>query len=154
MKLKRRAPNPQSETIIALIDVVFFLLVFFMLIGRMDATAPFDVIPPQAQTGRDMPAGGLTLAISEAGALALDATPITEAALSSALAQHLSKDPDLRLRINAHKQAALRHVLPWVAKAEALGVMDIILVVTPERQNEPLLDGPPSSRPIAGEPAQ
>ncbi|KIC06494.1 biopolymer transporter ExbD, partial [Leisingera sp. ANG-M1] len=48
--------NPHSETIIALIDVVFFLLVFFMLIGRMDATAPFDVRPATAVTGRDMPA--------------------------------------------------------------------------------------------------
>lgn len=138
MKLKRRPANPQSETIIALIDVVFFLLVFFMLIGRMDATAPFDVSPPQAQTGRDMPAGGLTLAISEAGAMALDAYPITATALSSAIARRLAKDPDLRLRINAHKLAELRHVLPWVAKAEALGVTDIILVVTPERPNQPL----------------
>ena len=44
MKLSRPKRDQQSETIIALIDVVFFLLVFFMLIGRMDATAPFDVV--------------------------------------------------------------------------------------------------------------
>jgi hypothetical protein len=113
MKLKRASRAPQSETIIALIDVVFFLLVFFMLIGRMDATAPFDVAPPQAQTGRDMPAGGVTLAISKQGSLALDAS--------------------LRLRINAHRDADLRHVLPYVSQAETLGIRDVILVVTPER---------------------
>ncbi|MFD2853819.1 ExbD/TolR family protein [Seohaeicola zhoushanensis] len=72
MKLTRRAPAQHGETIVALIDVVFFLLIFFMLIGRMDATAPFDVIPPVAASGSDMPAGGATLSIAADGALALD----------------------------------------------------------------------------------
>ena len=133
MKLKRASRAPQSETIIALIDVVFFLLVFFMLIGRMDATAPFDVAPPQAQTGRDMPAGGVTLAISKEGDLALDGREITPVALASGLAEQLAQDASLRLRINAHRDADLRHVLPLVSQAEALGIRDVILVVTPER---------------------
>lgn len=133
MKLKRASRAPQSETIIALIDVVFFLLVFFMLIGRMDATAPFDVAPPQAQTGRDMPAGGVTLAISKRGDLALDGSTIASADLAAALTEQLARDASLRLRINAHRDADLRHVLPYVSQAETLGIWDVILVVTPER---------------------
>jgi biopolymer transport protein ExbD len=133
MKLKRASRTPQSETIIALIDVVFFLLVFFMLIGRMDATAPFDVMPPQAVTGRDMPAGGLTLAVSESGELALDGQTVAAAALGPALTEALTKDAALRLRINAHRKADLRHVLPLVSQAENIGISDVILVVTPER---------------------
>ena len=58
MKLARGRRRESPETIIPLIDVVFFLLIFFMLIGRMDATAPFDVTPAIAQTGQDMPGGG------------------------------------------------------------------------------------------------
>lgn len=140
MKLKRASRASQSETIIALIDVVFFLLVFFMLIGRMDATAPFDVTPPQAQTGRDMPAGGVTLAISETGDLALDGNEITANTVASALRQQLAQDPGLRLRINAHRDADLRHVLPYVSQAEAMGIQDVILVVTPERALPPRSD--------------
>ncbi|WP_411353164.1 ExbD/TolR family protein (plasmid) [Leisingera aquaemixtae] len=132
MKLNRRARNPHSETIIALIDVVFFLLVFFMLIGRMDATAPFDVRPATAVTGRDMPSGGVTLAISTQGALALDGEVIARSALSPALSALLADDPELRLRINAHRAAELRKVLPLVAEGEALGFREVVLVVTPE----------------------
>lgn len=132
MKLNRPARNPHSETIIALIDVVFFLLVFFMLIGRMDATAPFDVRPATAVTGRDMPSGGITLAISAQGALALDGEELTREALSPALSARLAEDPELRLRINAHRTAELRNVLPLVAEGEALGFRDVVLVVTPE----------------------
>lgn len=135
MKLNRPARAAQSETIIALIDVVFFLLVFFMLIGRMDATAPFDLRPPTAVTGRDMPAGGITLAVSASGDLALDGTATTRDAVSAQLSALLAKDPDLRLRLNAHHSAELRRVLPLVAEAEALGFTDVVLVVTPEANN-------------------
>ncbi|MDK3074825.1 biopolymer transporter ExbD [Sedimentitalea sp. JM2-8] len=131
MKLNRIRRNPHSETIIALIDVVFFLLVFFMLIGRMDATAPFDVTPPLAVSGRDMPAGGATLSISRDGALALDGTEIAGSDLEAALSRALDRDANLRLRINAHKDAELRHVLPLVGMAEAIGIADVVLVVTP-----------------------
>lgn len=131
MKLTRRAEPRHNETIIALIDVVFFLLVFFMLIGRMDATAPFDVAPPSASTGADMPAGGVTLSVSATGALALDGVEIDAAALPGALAGRVTARPGLRLRVNAHRDAELRFVLPLVAQAEAAGLRDVVLVVTP-----------------------
>ncbi|MDE4097186.1 biopolymer transporter ExbD [Phaeobacter gallaeciensis] len=132
MKLTRPARAAQSETIIALIDVVFFLLIFFMLIGRMDATAPFEVTPPHAETGRDMPAGGITLAISAKGALALDGDDMRPEDLPDVLSEHLQDNPDLRLRINAHRAAELRNVLPLVSRAQQLGFRDVVLVVTPE----------------------
>lgn len=131
MKLNRPAKSPHSETIIALIDVVFFLLVFFMLIGRMDATAPFDVVPPVANSGRDLPGGGATLSVSRDGALALDGAPVQRDDLAVAFATALDSDTDLRLRINAHRDAELRHVLPLVAMAEESGIRDVVLVVTP-----------------------
>ena len=131
MKIIRPTPRRHPETIIALIDVVFFLLVFFMLIGRMDATAPFDVSPPLAVTGADMPAGGATLSISGSGDLALDGLAVARAELDGRLVALLADAPDLRLRINAHRDAELRHVLPLVGNAEALGYRDVVLVVTP-----------------------
>ncbi|WP_420006729.1 ExbD/TolR family protein [Arenibacterium sp. LLYu02] len=132
MRLRRPKSGFQGEPITALIDVVFFLLVFFMLIGRMDATAPFEVEPPLARSGQDLPAGGLTLSLSASGDLALDGRPMSEDEVEQHLAQSATGAPPLpRLRINAHRQAELRHLLPLIAKAEALGFDDISLIVTP-----------------------
>ncbi|MEM6680574.1 MAG: biopolymer transporter ExbD, partial [Pseudomonadota bacterium] len=58
MKLRRRETRSEGETIVAMIDVVFFLLVFFMLVGRMDATAPFALEIPLAEGGAPLPHGG------------------------------------------------------------------------------------------------
>lgn len=131
MRLGRIPPRTQPEPIIALIDVVFFLLVFFMLIGRMDATAPFSVEPPVAETGADMPGGGATLSISLGGALALDGHEAEQTAILDALAGRIAEAPDLLVRLNAHGGARLGDLLPLAARIEALGARDIVLVVTP-----------------------
>ena len=105
MKLRRSEPRVLPETIVALIDVVFFLLVFFMLVGRLDATAPFEVVPPLSHAGTDMPGGGTTATVAADGSLALDG-----------------------------REMAMRHVLPLVAAIERLGARDVIFVVTPEER--------------------
>ena len=132
MKLERPPRRAQPETIIALIDVVFFLLVFFMLIGRMDATAPFAVAPPVAGHGTDMPGGGATVAVSVGGALALDGRTMDAESLTAALADRIAAAPNLLVRINADGAAPLREVLPLAARIEALGAREVVLVVTPE----------------------
>ena len=132
MKLNRPVRRQHPETIIALIDVVFFLLVFFMLIGRMDATSPFEVMPARAVTGADMPAGGATLSIGAEGELALDGTVVDRGDALERIAAMLAEDPALLIRVNAHRDAQLRELLPLVARIEALGARDVMLVVTPE----------------------
>ena len=131
MKLRRPPRRGQPETIIALIDVVFFLLVFFLLIGRMDATAPFDMAPPTALGGTEMPGGGATVSISAQGALALNGAALERKDTLRGLALLLENTPDLLIRINAHRDSELRNVLPLVGEIEALGARDIVLVVTP-----------------------
>ena len=135
MRLARRPSRAPPETIVALIDVVFFLLVFFMLIGRMDATAPFDVTPPVAATGADMPSGGMTVSVSATGALALDGLGVTMPQLDTRVAQALADAPQTLIRINANSAVELRHVLPLLRRIEELGAQEIALVVTPEQHD-------------------
>ena len=132
MRLKRPPVRQPPETIIALIDVVFFLLVFFMLIGRMDATAPFDVSPPTAATGANMPAGGLTVSVSKSGEIAVGGVLIEKNDLDQEIRTRLTEGGETLVRVNAHRAAELRHVLPLVSQIEALGAQDVVLVVTPE----------------------
>lgn len=131
MKLSRPDRRTPPETIVALIDVVFFLLVFFMLVGRMDASAPFDVLPPIARQGADMPGGGITISVSAEGALALDGAEQPRADLLADVARQIAAAPDTLVRLNADRAAPLRHVLPLAADIEGLGAREVVLVLTP-----------------------
>ncbi|MEM1266888.1 MAG: biopolymer transporter ExbD [Pseudomonadota bacterium] len=132
MKLSRPRPRAMPETILPLIDVVFFLLVFSLLVGRMDATAPFELTPPVSDAGTDLPGGGVMVMVSSDGALALDGTAISPVALSLALEEALDASPDLSVRINADGEGALRHLLTLIGRLEEVGAREILLVVTPD----------------------
>lgn len=132
MRLARPARRPAGETIIALIDVVFFLLVFAMLAGRMDATAPFEMAPPLALTGDDLASGGITLAVGPDGRIALDGDETDASGAIAGIAEALAAGgADTLLRINAHRDAALRDVLPLLGQLEAAGATNVVFVVTP-----------------------
>jgi len=131
MKLRRREERATRETITSLIDVVFFLLVFFMIVGRMDATAPFAVIPPVASSGTDLPGGGLTVSVAGDGTLAMDGLTLDRAALLERVRMRLDETPAALVRINGDGNAALRHVLPIISAIEALGARDVVIIVTP-----------------------
>jgi biopolymer transport protein ExbD len=132
MRLARTRRARGAETILPLIDVVFFLLVFFLLIGRMDATAPFEVAPSVSTSGRIMPGGGATVAVGHDGQLALDGDALAEDAVLDALRRRAATTAGLVVRINAHRDAELRFVLPLAGRIRAAGVDDLVLVVTPE----------------------
>jgi biopolymer transport protein ExbD len=131
MKLKPRRSLTMPDPLVSLIDVVFFLLVFFMLVGRMDATAPFDVAPPISILGEDLPTGGLTVSVGEDGRMALDGVELDKSELITKLAQLHENMPNLMVRINAHSSLRLSVLLPLVAEIEAAGIGDVVLVVTP-----------------------
>lgn len=128
MRLRRPSDAPATEPITPLIDVVFFLLVFFLLVGRMDATAPFEVSPPiNTAHAQNMPGGGLTVSISATGDLALDGTATTREAILAA-----ARDPPSDLiRLNAHGAAPLGVLLPLADALAEAGADHVVLVVTP-----------------------
>ncbi len=132
MRLRRQPSRPQHETIITLIDIVFFLLIFFMLVGRFDATSPFELAPPISTNGDGLPAGGVTISIAGDGRLALDGDESelsTIAARLDTLAKQASTP--LLVRINADASAPIRHLLRLTAALEGLAAADVVLVVTP-----------------------
>lgn len=131
MKLQRPLPRTRIEPIVSMIDVVFFLLVFFMLIGRMDATSPFEVTPPLGRTGTELPGGGVIVAVGEDGQQALNGVSMTQEALVAMLAEMLAADSALPVRVNAHHGASLGSVLPLLGRLEDIGLTDVALVVTP-----------------------
>ena len=130
MRLRRADHRPPAEPIIALVDVVFFLLVFFLLVARFDASAPFEVVPPIAVSGQDMPGGGVTLSVARDGALAVNGDAVGDDWLAQIEAA-AARDAARLIRINAHRDVAMRHLMPLVSALEAAALGEVVIVVTP-----------------------
>ncbi|MDZ7828897.1 MAG: biopolymer transporter ExbD [Halofilum sp. (in: g-proteobacteria)] len=77
-----RARRPSEENVLPLINIVFLLLIFFMIAGALSATAPFPVSPPGAPNAQTTGPPGGGIAIAADGRIALDGTEIELAALA------------------------------------------------------------------------
>ncbi|UOA28969.1 biopolymer transporter ExbD [Pseudosulfitobacter sp. DSM 107133] len=132
MRLARPDHRPAAEPIIALIDVVFFLLVFFMLVARLDASAPFEVVPPVARSGQDMPGGGVTVSVGKDGGLAVNGAAASKGLWLDLVRQAQARDRATLIRINAHRDVPLHHILPLIKTLEQARLGEVVLVVSPD----------------------
>lgn len=128
MRLPEAPRRPARESIIPMINVVFLLLIFFLMTAEIAPPQPFAVTPPRASAAAPA-ARGVTLYISAGGQVGFrDRTgPAALALLSGQLAA--GPQPVL-VRADAHAPAAaLARLMPRLA---ALGAGDIRLVTVPQ----------------------
>ncbi|PKQ11653.1 MAG: biopolymer transporter ExbD [Alphaproteobacteria bacterium HGW-Alphaproteobacteria-1] len=106
---RRRAAEP----IVPMINVVFLLLIFFLMSAQIAPPAPFDVILPESGAG-DRAAPADTLYMDEGGRLAFNAA--RGEAVLGALAARATPDAPLQIRADAGLEArALARLLPELA---------------------------------------
>ena len=129
MKLPRPARKPPLDPVVPLVDIVFFLLVFFLLVGRYDATAPWELVPARAEAGTDLEAGGAQVFVAPGGEVALGRSAMTLAALLRALEDLRAAQPDLRIAVHAGGEVELGAVQPVLAALEGAGFGRATLVV-------------------------
>jgi biopolymer transport protein ExbD len=107
---RRRRP---LEPIVPMINVVFLLLIFFLMSAQIAPPAPFDVILPESGAG-DRTAPADTLYMDADGRLAFNAA--RDDMVLEALAARASPDAPLQIRADAELEArALARLLPALA---------------------------------------
>tara|TARA_B100001167_G_C16606388_1_gene228244 strand:+ start:203 stop:616 length:414 start_codon:yes stop_codon:yes gene_type:complete len=99
-KKKARSPN-----LVPLINIVFLLLIFFMLTGTLKRSDIFDISPPESLTGADAEAPELVLLISKSNKLALNNQNIELSELNTKLLNIIQKYPLQEVLIKADGKA-------------------------------------------------
>ena len=81
--VSRRKRSSDDEGLIPLINVIFLLLIFFMIVGHMEAAAPFRVAPPLSSTDVQPLPEKLTLLLAADGRVAIRDQILSRDALES-----------------------------------------------------------------------
>ncbi|MBK1697774.1 ExbD/TolR family protein [Rhodovibrio salinarum] len=127
MKLQRPTHRPAPESTIALINVVFLLLIFFMLAGQLRQSPPFEVAPPRSDSEDAADNSPATLAVGTDGQLALGGARVTLETLTKALGERDGGIPE-RLRLKADSQVPATRVIALMSELRAAGVKRISLL--------------------------
>jgi biopolymer transport protein ExbD len=128
MQLRARPPRRPSENIVPLINVVFLLLVFFMLTGTLAPPEALNVRLPVesrevAATPRSAP-DTPRVSVSASGELAFEGLPVSSAGLDAALVE--GEPRDVALRADAGTPSHI--LLPLLERLQNAGVQQVDLV--------------------------
>lgn len=123
-----------DASVLPLINVVFLLLVFFVVAGRLSQGDPFAVTPPEARTEGPAATAPMRVLLAADGRLALDGEVMGREALLAAVAARLAAAPGAALRVKADGAAEGSALAALVADLAAAGVREARLVTTAPRR--------------------
>ena len=125
MRLDLTAPRPRRRiSLTPLIDVVFMLLLFFLLASQFDQWRAFTLtasVPSSAGVSDD-PARTVLLHVQADGRLALDGTALDPARLVEVLREQRQRDPDLTVVLQADAEVELQALVTAMDGIAAAGI--------------------------------
>lgn len=126
MDIAPPASRPIRESIVPMINVVFLLLVFFLLTSHITPPDPAEVTAPDSSAATD-PTATVRLFVDAKGQLYHETTT-GEAALTAALAS----GDDARVLLTADRAAEAAGIAALLRRLASAGARNVELVVTPK----------------------
>lgn len=119
--------------ILPMINVVFLLLIFLMLVGTVSAPDLLPVQPPASAAGEPVPEPGQPLLLSGDGRLAFGGELLDERALSLRVGLWRVQNPGLALQLKADANVAAAQVVRVLEQLRAAGAAKVVLITAPPR---------------------
>jgi len=131
MRLPPPRPRSDDERILPLINVVFLLLIFFMLAGRLAAVDPFEITPPRSASEGAPGAGDVLIQINAEGRIAIDGAPVAPGALERRLDELRAGGELGRVRLKADGAAEAAEVVAVMRRLGTAGIERLHLLTLP-----------------------
>lgn len=135
MRLPRARARRARIEIIPMIDIIFFLLVFFMIATlSMAVYRGLPVGLPAAATGGEVPGEHLAVSVRRDGAIALDREPVDLPALLQRVPVVLRARPELTVVVTADAEARHGRVIEVMDGLRRVGVRRLAIGVRPREE--------------------
>jgi biopolymer transport protein ExbD len=129
MKLRRPGKRSEAENTIPLINVVFLLLIFFMLAGKLGQQDPFPLTPPKSESTRAPTERPATVYVGADGRTALGDEVLALQALESAVRERMGNGGGV-VRLKTDKAAEANRVIDIMEALRRAGVERVTLLTT------------------------
>ena len=133
MHLRRSASKRNDDDrILPLINVVFLLLIFFMLAGKLSAGDPFRVDPPASLSEGPATAKQIEILIGSDGQLALDDALVDETGLREGVERRLGESEGVPVNVKADGGVEALRVVAVMELLRDAGVEKLRLLTVSE----------------------
>jgi len=130
-------PVVGEVNITPLIDIVFILLIFFVVTTTFVHDLGLPIDRPQASTGEAQPLTLIRVAVSERGEITVDALPTSPWRVDAEVRDRLHDDPDASVLVVADRGVHADTLVHVVDACRRGGAQRIALAVEAEPHGEP-----------------
>jgi biopolymer transport protein ExbD len=135
MRVPRKVPEKARIEIIPMIDVIFFLLVFFMISTlSMTINRGLPVNLPTAATAQKEVRENVNLTVTHDGKMFLNKQQVTLQDMGQRVKAALAADPQLTVVVNADGQVLHSTVVDILDELRLAGVSGLAIAVKPGKK--------------------
>ena len=131
-KFRKKADQPGSIDISPLIDVVFILLIFFMVSTTFVKDTQLDLQRPSAASGKKASSAALRIVLDQKGGVFVDDVPIKPWMVQSRVRQHLRESTDGAVLVVADRRVVAEKLVDVVDQCRLAGASDVGVVTDAE----------------------
>jgi biopolymer transport protein ExbD len=131
MRFEKPRQIETEERMLPLINIVFLLLIFFMVAGGLVVMEPFEVKVPKSSSGGGQAAEPMVLLLSADGRMALDGQVMAEALVMDKIKQQFLHKPQTKLHLKADANLPGNRVVQLLEILNQAGVQQLRLLTLP-----------------------
>lgn len=124
-EIRRRNHQPAEVDMAPLIDMVFILLIFFMVSSRFVQSLEVDVQRPGAATGETAAPTAVRVVLDAGGAVAVDGVPTNAWAVRTRVAELLAAEPGRPVLVVADRRIDTGTLVEIIDECRRGGAVDV-----------------------------
>ncbi len=123
--LRPKSRRVAEINLINMIDMLFFLLVFFVLTSSFTSESGLDINKPKASTAKTLARQPILIAVARDGSIHVNESPVSLKGLATVLRQYATQDPDRAVVIVADREGQIAQAVDILDACNIAGVKKV-----------------------------
>jgi biopolymer transport protein ExbD len=128
IEFERRTRKPRQVALISLIDVMFVLLLFFMIAGHLEKVSPVMVDLPVADSGQVLDEGPIEIVLGYEGEIVINDNRILTIGVEQEIKRQLAHNPQRIITIKADANMEANRLVALLEQIRAAGGINLSIV--------------------------
>lgn len=124
----RTTRKPRQVALISLIDVMFVLLLFFMIAGHLEAVSPLPITLPEADSGQLLDEGPVKVSLATDGRIMVNDKLFNTNNVQAELARQLANNKDRIITIKADANLEANKLVRLLEQVRLAGGVNLSIV--------------------------
>lgn len=124
----RTTRKPRQVALISLIDVMFVLLLFFMIAGHLEAVSPLPITLPEADSGQLLDEGPVKVSMANDGRITVNDSMFNGQNVAAELARQLANNKERIITIKADANLEANKLVTLLEQVRQAGGVNLSIV--------------------------